>query len=82
MAELEPRSRPKARPIPAEAMAALFAGKSRDEQKALLAQLERAGAALYRQLAAGAESPEERSALLEAAEREEKNAQVLEQLKG
>src|SRR5262249_11574222 len=37
-----------ATPSPLEAAAALFAGKSAAEQKAVLAQLEHAGAALYR----------------------------------
>ena len=41
-----------ARQRPAEVMASLFAGKSTSEQEELLEVLERAGAGLYRQLAA------------------------------
>jgi hypothetical protein len=61
-----------------ETLAALFAGKSIPEQKALLARLERAGAALYRAWAAQESDAASRAALLAAAEREEENAQVLE----
>jgi uncharacterized protein (TIGR00369 family) len=60
-----------------EMLGALFAGKSRDEQKALLANLERGGAAVYRALAADEQDPSAREALLVAAEREEQNAQTL-----
>lgn len=59
-------------------MAALFAGRSREEQKALLAALERAGAAVYRSLAADEPDTSIRDGLLAAAEREEENAAVLE----
>jgi hypothetical protein len=62
---------------PAEVMASLFAGKSVVEQEELLEMLERAGAALYRQLAAGAPDPATRDELLRAAEREDANAQAL-----
>jgi hypothetical protein len=67
-------------PIP-EAVASLsklFEGRSPAEQKALLAALERAGAAVYRSLAAN--EPDEAYAveLLSAADREEANAEVLE----
>ena len=57
---------------------ALFQGKSSDEQKALLATLERSGAALYRVLAANETDAASREALLQAAEREEENARTLE----
>ena len=61
-----------------EQLAALFAGKSIPEQKALLARLERAGAGLYRAWAAVETDEQAKAALLEAAEREEQNARVLE----
>lgn len=61
-----------------EGLASLFAGKGPAEQKALLAQLERAGAALYRAWAAREPDAAARQALLAAAEREEQNARVLE----
>ncbi len=63
---------------PEMVMAALFEGKSSDEQKALLATLERSGAALYRVLAANETDAASREALLQAAEREEENARTLE----
>jgi hypothetical protein len=59
-------------------LAALFQGKSRAEQMALLARLERAGAAVYRSLAGDEPDAAARAALLAAAEREEENAEVLE----
>ena len=65
---------------PAEQMAALFAGKSAAEQEALLASLERAGGALYRNLAAAAPDAKTRDELLAAAEREDANAEALERL--
>ncbi|HUI27101.1 MAG TPA: hypothetical protein VL403_13540 [Candidatus Kryptonia bacterium] len=55
-----------------------FVGKSLAEQQALLATLERAGAALYRGWAAAEADPKRKAALLAAAEREEQNARVLE----
>lgn len=59
-------------------LAKLFEGRSLKEQRALLAALERAGAGVYRSMAAE-ESDEVLSAeLLQAAAREEQNAQVLE----
>ncbi len=61
-----------------ETLAALFAGKSMEEQKALLAQLERGGAALYRSFAESESDPTAREALLDAARREEENAELLE----
>ncbi|HLB24568.1 MAG TPA: hotdog fold thioesterase [Dehalococcoidia bacterium] len=61
-----------------ETLAALFAGKSQAEQKALLARLERAGAAVYRALAADEADAGAREALLAAAVKEEENAETLE----
>jgi len=63
---------------PEMVMAALFEGKSVDEQKVLLATLERSGAALYRVLAANETDAATKEALLQAAEREEENARTLE----
>jgi hypothetical protein len=60
------------------AMAQLFQGRSMAEQKALLAALERAGAAVYRSMAEQETDPGLRAELLDAAEREEQNAEVLE----
>lgn len=68
---LEPRLSPE------ETMMKLFDGKSRADQKALLARLERSGAALYRQWAAQEPLEQERAALLAAAVREEENASTL-----
>ena len=62
---------------PADVMASLFAGKSIAEQEELLEMLERAGAGLYRQLAAGESDPTVRGELLRAAEREDANAEAL-----
>jgi 1,4-dihydroxy-2-naphthoyl-CoA hydrolase len=67
---------------PAEAMASLFAGKSSAEQEELLEMLERAGAGLYRQLAAAEGDPAVRAELLRAAEREEENAAALSRILG
>ncbi len=61
-----------------DSLAALFEGKALPEQKALLAQLERSGAALYRAFAAEEPDATAREALLAAAVREEENAEVLE----
>ena len=69
-----------ARPSPQETLSALFAGKPLEEQRALLAQLERGGAALYRAFAEQEQDAAARSALLEAARREEENAGLLEGL--
>ncbi len=60
-------------------LAALFQGKPVADQKALLAALERSGAALYRAWAADEPDEAKRAALLEAATREEENAAVLEE---
>lgn len=62
---------------PAEALQHLFAGKTVEEQKALLAQLERGGAALYRSFAENESDPAKKEALLAAAVREEENADLL-----
>jgi len=61
-----------------EVLAALFAEKPLDEQKALLATLERAGAGLYRAWAVNESDAGVKEALLAAAEREEENARTLE----
>ncbi|MEO6196920.1 MAG: PaaI family thioesterase [Dehalococcoidia bacterium] len=63
-------------------LADLFAGKSLDEQKALLAQLERAGAGLYQAFASQETDPTRKKALLDAAQRETDNAMVLEEQGG
>jgi len=67
-----------AAPSPQEMLTLAFAGKPLDEQKALLATLERAGAALYRTFAAQETDAGAKEALLAAAEREEENARTLE----
>jgi uncharacterized protein (TIGR00369 family) len=56
----------------------LFQGKTLAEQKALLAQLERAGAGLYRTFAAQEPNEERKQELLRAADKEEENARTLE----
>jgi hypothetical protein len=58
-------------------LTSLFQGKSLAEQKALLAQLERAGAALYRTFAEQEPDDERKKELLRAAEKEEENARTL-----
>ncbi len=65
-------------PPPEEAIASFFQGKSLAEQKALLAQLEHGGAAVYRMIAAQEPDEARKQALLRAAEREEENARTLE----
>ena len=64
---------------PEQQMGALFGGDEGDNQ-ALLAKLERSGGDLYRSWAANASSDEDRAALLEGAEREDLNAELLERL--
>ena len=71
-----------ARQRPAEVMASLFAGKSSSEQEELLEVLERAGAGLYRQLAASEADTGVREELLRSAEREEANAATLARILG
>ncbi len=61
-----------------ETMASLFQGKAPSEQKALLALLERGGAAVYRALAAQESDAATKAALLAAAVKEEENAETLE----
>jgi hypothetical protein len=61
-----------------ETMASLFEGKTPAEQKALLALLERGGAAVYRALAAQESDAATQAALLAAAVKEEENAETLE----
>ncbi|MEX2481380.1 MAG: PaaI family thioesterase [Gammaproteobacteria bacterium] len=61
---------------------ALFAGKSAADQMQLLAELEGAGAQLYEAWAHNAPTPSARAALLEAAERETRNAATLRRLTG
>jgi uncharacterized protein (TIGR00369 family) len=63
---------------PAETLSALFAGKTPEEQKALLAQLERGGAAVYRALAEQERDVAARQELIDAAAKEEENAETLE----
>jgi hypothetical protein len=65
-------------PEAVQSLAQLFQGKSRDEQKALLAALERAGAAVYRALAAEEPDADTKAELLACADREEQNAETLE----
>lgn len=67
-----------AEPAPEEQLAALFAGKTSDEIRPLLARLERAGAALYEQMAKDEPDAGRREALLAARQRELDNAEVLE----
>jgi uncharacterized protein (TIGR00369 family) len=69
-----------AEPSLTERLGAAFARGTAAEQQALLAPLERAGAALYRGWAEHEPNAETRRALLEAAGREDDNAAVLERL--
>jgi uncharacterized protein (TIGR00369 family) len=71
-----------AKQTPQQILAGLFASKPLAEQKELLAQLERSGAALYRAFAAEETDAAVRASLLAAAEREEENAVVLEEQQG
>jgi uncharacterized protein (TIGR00369 family) len=63
---------------PQDKLAGLFAGKSIAEQQALLAGLERSGAALYRAFADAEPNAARRAELIAAAEREIANAETLE----
>jgi uncharacterized protein (TIGR00369 family) len=63
-----------------EVLAGMFAEGEIAEHQKLLAGLERSGASLYRSWAESEVDTEARARLLEAAEREEKNAEVLESL--
>jgi len=67
-----------AKQTPQEVLATLFAGMPVNEQKALLATLERAGAGLYRAWAANEQDAGIKEGLLAAAEREDENARTLE----
>ena len=64
---------------PEQLLPELFGGKSLAEQKALLAQLERSGAALYRAFAAQETNEAHKKALLAAAAKEVENAVTLEE---
>lgn len=64
---------------PEDVLTSLFAGKPVDEQKALLATLERAGGALYRTFAAQERDEAVKAELLACADREDENAQRLEE---
>jgi uncharacterized protein (TIGR00369 family) len=66
------------RPAPLETLAGLFQGKDAAAQRALLATLERGGAAVYRTLAETELDPARRNVLLAAAAREDSNAESLE----
>jgi uncharacterized protein (TIGR00369 family) len=63
---------------PAVVMAGLFEGRNPDEQRALLAELERGGAALYQALVTGEPDPTRRGELAAAADRELLNAAAME----
>jgi hypothetical protein len=60
-------------------MARLFEGRSTKEQRAILAALERAGAAVYRAIAAQEPDSAVRDGLLAAAAREVENAEFLDE---
>ena len=68
-----------AQQTPEQQLASLFSGDSAEDQ-ALLATLERAGGALYRSWAEAESNPTAKAALLEAAAREDANAEMLENL--
>jgi len=65
---------------PAEQMAGLFARGETPDHQALLATLERSGGALYRAWAESESDSATRAALLDAAQREDDNAELLESL--
>jgi uncharacterized protein (TIGR00369 family) len=69
-------------PKPLEVLGAMFAGKPLAERQRQLAELERVGAATYRNLAKEIDDPAVRAELEEAAKREEENATTLERLLG
>ena len=66
---------------PQEKLTGLFVGKSPQEQQALLADLERSGASLYRRFAESETDPTRKRDLLEAAAREDANAAALDRLR-
>jgi uncharacterized protein (TIGR00369 family) len=65
---------------PEEQMGSLFATGETPDQQSLLARLERSGGAMYRHWAQQETDVEARAALLAAADREDENAKVLEEL--
>ena len=65
---------------PQEQMGSLFSSGETLDHQGLLASLERSGGAMYRAWAAQEEDAEARAALLAAADREDENARVLEDL--
>jgi 1,4-dihydroxy-2-naphthoyl-CoA hydrolase len=65
---------------PQDALAALFAEGATNDHQALLAKLERSGGALYRRWAEAETNEEVKAGLLAAADREDENAVVLEEL--
>jgi uncharacterized protein (TIGR00369 family) len=65
---------------PMEQLGSLFAKGETLDHQTLLATLERSGGALYRGWAEGESDPHVRAVLLAAAEREDENARVLEEL--
>ena len=71
-----------AKPTAEQQMANLFAQGETSDHQQLLARLERSGGALYRAWAEQATNADDRTALLEAAEREDENAALLERLTG
>jgi uncharacterized protein len=62
---------------PEQAIAALFEGKSRLEQMALLARLEFGGGSIYRAWAKSEKNEKARERLLKAADREDENGKLL-----
>ncbi len=65
---------------PQQQLNGLFRDKNVDEQMQLLAMLEHAGAALYRQFADATAEPLQKAELLQAAEREIENASTLQRV--
>lgn len=63
---------------PQQAIGSLFEGLSLAERKELLASLERGGAAIYRSMANEEADPAMRQAMIDAAAREDENAELLE----
>jgi uncharacterized protein (TIGR00369 family) len=63
---------------PQQTISSLFGGKTLAERKALLAELERGGAAIYRAMAADETDEAVRASLTAAADREVENAELLE----
>jgi uncharacterized protein (TIGR00369 family) len=63
---------------PQQSIGSLFDGKTLAERKAILAELERGGAAIYRAMAADETDEAVRASLTAAADREVENAELLE----